>query len=29
MAQLLREGEQSVDGRVPVSRIREALKPWL
>lgn len=29
MAQLLRAGEQSADGKVEVSRIREALSPWL
>lgn len=29
IAQLLREGEQSADGKVHVSRIREALGPWL
>lgn len=29
MAQLLRAGEQSTDGKVEVARIREALSPWL
>lgn len=29
MAQLLRAGEQSADGKVEVARIREALSAWL